>query len=357
MKNKKGTLYISGVIAIIGIVGFIILQFRCYELIGIYGGTEFLSNLRQLGIVVTSGLFTSALVTFLIAVGEYRNERVESLENMYLAAEDLEREFLKIEYFLPDEPRELIQNVLGELDNNESNMRFNKNLAESVSKFENQQKADEAYSRNCFKLDYDAQKAFRDYVWQNTDERTKEIYTEPFQIKEYLDEECKRKVEKYSRQLEDTMKSFLRFQEVRTNALTAAYGKMDFLFANKSVRYRIYEKLYQKLLKEIRLIKEKNFHFQLYFDGKGGNRAVQCSFIWELQDSLLSEDENCYYQQFSFDLAVEMVQVLVYANGNANMSEFPEKNRYMLCTKPGYYQRLQKQWEEDNGENDEREDN
>lgn len=356
MKNKKGTLYISSVIAIIGIAGFIILQFRCYELIGIYGGTEFLSNLRQLGIVVTSGLFTSALVTFLISVGEYRNERVESLENMYLAAEDLEREFLKIKYFLPDEPKELIQNLLGELDNNERNMSFNKHLAESVSKFENQQKADEAYSRNCFKLDYDAQKAFKDYVWQNTDERTKEIYTEPFQIKEYLDEECKRKVEKYSRQLEDTMKSFLRFQEVRTNALTAAYGKMDFLFANKSIRYRIYDKLYQKLLKEIRLIKEKNFHFQLYFDGEGGNKAVQCAFVWELQESLLSEDENCYYRQFDFDLATEMVQVLVYANGKVNIDEFPELNRYMLCTKAGYYQRLQKQWEEDNKKNSERED-
>ena len=117
MKNKKGTLYISGVIAIIGIVGFIILQFRCYELIGISGGTEFLSNLKQLGIVITSGLFTSALVTFLISAVEYRNERVEALENMYLTAEDLEREFLKIKYFLPDEPKELVQSVLGELDN------------------------------------------------------------------------------------------------------------------------------------------------------------------------------------------------------------------------------------------------
>ena len=57
------------------------------------------------------------------------------------------------------------------------------------------------------------------------------------------------------------MRSFLRFQEVRTNALTAAYGEMDFLFANKSIRNRIYEKLYQRLLNEVRLIKEKNFHF------------------------------------------------------------------------------------------------
>lgn len=83
---------------------------------------------------------------------------------------------------------------------------------------------------------------------------------------------------------------------------------------------------------------------------------VQCSFVWELQESLLSEDENCYYRQFDFDLATEMVQVLIYVNGKVNMGEFPELNRYILCTKPGYYQRLQKQWEEDNNKNSERED-
>ncbi len=336
-----------------GIAGFIILQFRCYELIGIFGGTEFLSNLRQLGIVVTSGLFTSALVTLLISVGEYKNERVEALENMYLAAEDLEREFLKIKYFLPDEPKELVKNVLGELDNNESNIRFNKHLAESVSQFEDQQIADEIYSRNCKEVNHDAQKAFWDYVWENTDKRTKEIYTEPFQIKEYLDNECEKKVEKYSEQLEETMRSFLRFQEVRTNVLTAAYGKMDFVFANKSIRYHIFEKLYRKLVEEVNLIKEKNYHFKLYYDGKGGNRSIQCSVVWELQESLISEDESGYYRQFDFELATEMVQILVYANGKVNMGEFPELNRYMLRTKSGYFQRLHKQWEEDNKKNSE----
>lgn len=84
------------------------MQFRCYELIGIFGGTIFLSNLRQFGMVITSGLFTGAFVTFLISVNEYKNERLEALESIYLAAEDLEREFSKIKYFLPNEPKELV---------------------------------------------------------------------------------------------------------------------------------------------------------------------------------------------------------------------------------------------------------
>lgn len=93
MKNRKCNLYITGGIAIIGIIGLVILQLRCYELIGIHGGTRFLSDLRQLGIAIMGGLFTSACVTFLISISEYKNERKEALENVYFAAEDLEREF------------------------------------------------------------------------------------------------------------------------------------------------------------------------------------------------------------------------------------------------------------------------
>ena len=74
-----------------------------------------MSDLRQLGMAIMGGLFTSMFVTFLILTGEYKNERMEALENVYFAAEDLEREFSKIIYFLSDEPKELVSNLLGHL--------------------------------------------------------------------------------------------------------------------------------------------------------------------------------------------------------------------------------------------------
>lgn len=346
LKNKKCTILISAIIAIIGAVGFAVLQFRLYELIGVYGGTLFLSNLRQFAMVITSGLFTSAMVTLLISISEYRNERVEVLESMYLAAMDLEHEFVKLKYFLPDEPKELVKNVLGELDSNKFASEYNARLAEGILKSENREQADNVYEKNHLNFKQDAESAFRSYIWEHTDEYTKSLMSEPFQQKEYLDKACAEKIEKYSLQLEETMKSFLRFQEVRTNAITAAFGKMDFIFANKSIRTNIYNKLYRKLFEMINLIKEKNFHFNLYFSGEGGNRAVQCMFVWELQERLLSEDEDCYYRQFDFDIMTEMVQVLVYANGKTNKNEFPELRNYMLCTKPEYLQKIQRKYNE-----------
>lgn len=82
--------------------------------------------------------------------------------------------------FLPDEPKELVSNLLGELDNNEQDRKFYKMLLEAVAQFKNQQEADEVYEQNCRQLKYDAQNAFRDYIWENTDERTKEVRREPF---------------------------------------------------------------------------------------------------------------------------------------------------------------------------------
>lgn len=351
MKNKKCTILISALTAIAGAVGFAILQFRLYALIGIYGGTQFLSDLRQFAMVITSGLFTSAMVTLLISISEYRNERVDALENMYLAAMDLEREFSKIKYFLPDEPKELIQNVLGELDNNDCDLKYNENLAASVLNFDDQQKADDAYEKYHMELKHDAQRAFRDYVWEHCDEREKAAMTEPFQIKDFLDRTCAEKIEKYDEQLKETMKSFLRFQEVRTSAITAAYGKMDFIFANKSIRTNVYNKLYRKLFDTVNLIKKRNSHFDMFFSGRGGNRANQCEVVWELQGKLLSEDEDHYYRQFDFDITTEMVQVLVYANGKVNKGEFPKIGDYELHTKPGYFQKMQKEWEEKNSAN------
>ncbi len=351
MKNKKCTILISALIAFAGAVGFGVLQFRLYELLGIYGGTQFLSDLRQFAMVITSGLFTSAMVTLLISISEYRNERVEALEGMYLAAMDLEREFSKIKYFLPDEPKELIQNVLGELDNNDFGSKYNENLATSVMNFQDQQKADDAYEKYHMELKHDAQMKFRDYIWEHTDECEKAALTEPFQKKDFLDRACAEKIEKYDEQLKETMKSFLRFQEVRTSAITAAYGRMDFIFANKSIRLNVYEKLYRKLFDTVNLIKKRNSHFDMFFAGRGGNRANQCEVVWELQGKLLSEDEDHYYRQFDFDITTEMVQVLVYANGKVNKGEFPKIEDYELHTKPGYFHKMQKEWEEKNNAN------
>ena len=168
----------------------------------------------------------------------------------------------------------------------------------------------------------------------------KEFFTTPESKEEYLDKECKMKIEKYSQELDDVMKSYITFKEVRTKELTAAYGGLDFVFANKSIRQHIFEKLYEKQTKQVKKIKNRIYYFESYFAGNGANKALLFDWVWKLQESLTSEDENAYYRQYMYEVDNEMVQVLVYANGKANESEFQDKKRYLITTKPGWMERM-----------------
>lgn len=123
MTTKKWTVIISGVIAIISVMMFTILEFRLYGgvaqcLSGIINSESFMSRLKDYGMTISSGLFTSAFVTFGIAEKDYLDERRKVLERIYLASEDLQRNFVKIKYILPDEPRELVEELFSEIAHN-----------------------------------------------------------------------------------------------------------------------------------------------------------------------------------------------------------------------------------------------
>lgn len=136
------------------------------------------------------------------------------------------------------------------------------------------------------------------------------------------------------------MKSYIIFKEVRTKELTAAYGGLDFAFANKSIRQHIFEKLYEKQTKQVNKIKSRIYYFELYFASNGVNKATLFDWVWELQSSLVSEDENAYYRQYLYDVDSEIVQVLIYAYGKVNPEEIPDKKHYLITTKPGWMERM-----------------
>lgn len=343
MTSKKSTVIISAALTVLGVAVFTFLQFRMYRYFYFfdnYPNRELLSIWKGYAITISSGIFTSAFVTFLIARGDYFYERRKSLENMYLESEELQRAFAKINYIFPDEPKELVRDLLGEIDGNERHEEQNKNLQEQLKNIEAPDKAKEIHDAFYLQDKHDAEIKFKEYLWEHTKDDMKEFFTTPESKEEYLDKECKMKIEKYSQELDDVMKSYITFKEVRTKELTAAYGGLDFVFANKSIRQHIFEKLYEKQTKQVKKIKNRIYYFESYFAGNGANKALLFDWVWKLQESLTSEDENAYYRQYMYEVDNEMVQVLVYANGKANESEFQDKKRYLITTKPGWMERM-----------------
>lgn len=343
MESKKSTVIISAALTVLGVAVFTFLQFRMYRYFHFfdnYPNRELLSIWKGYAITISSGIFTSAFVTFLIARGDYLYERRKSLENMYLESEELQRTFAKIKYIFLDEPKELVRDLLGEIDGNGGHEEQNKNLQEQLKDIEDPDKAKKIHDTFYLQDKHDAEIKFKEYLWDHTKDDIKEIFTTSESKEEYLDKECKKKIEKYNQELDDVMKSYIIFKEVRTKELTAAYGDLDFVFANKSIRQHIFEKLYEKQTKQVNKIKNRIYYFESYFAGNGANKALLFDWVWELQSSLVSEDENAYYRQYLHDIDSEIVQVLIYAYGKVNPEAIPDKKHYFITTKTGWMERM-----------------
>ncbi len=364
MTSKKRTVIISAVLTVIGIVIFTILQLRLYIHFTFFtdftvkiitdlslwwhhiwqvsecNNKELLSDFRGYGITISSGIFTSAFVTFLIARGDYSYERRKSLENMFSAAEELQRAFMKIKYIFPDEPYKLVRDLLGEIDSNESSEKNNQYFREQFKSVEDPERAKEMYDAYYSPISHDAEIKFKEYLWKQTKDDVKELFTTPESKEEYLDKECRKKIEKYNQELDDTMKSYITFKDVRTKEITSAYGCLDFVFANKSIRKHIFEKLYEKQIKQVKKIKSRISYFEAYFADNGANKSLLFDWVWELQNSLVSENENAYYRQYQYDIDCEIVQILVYTYGKVNPEEFPDKKHYLITTKPSCMERI-----------------
>lgn len=338
LTSKKKTVWISGAIGILGIIVFTFLQLRFYN--GFYqcisevfnNNKDLMVSVKEYFIIISSGLFTGAFLTFLISLRDYFIERRETLERIYLASEDLQRSFSKLEYIFPDESKELITNLFSEIDSNKINEKFNEQIFGCSS-----YRVDTELYKQERPISYEVKEQFVNDIYERYVPKDRQMENnEKNKIKNCVDDLCDEKITKYEKQIEKVIKSYLYFNSVRTRELTAAFGRLDFIlpFANKRIRNHIYNNLYIKQIKTINTIKERNYHFNLYLEGKGGNRGVMLNFIWYLQDMLVSEDEKFYYRQYQYDIDTQMFEILILAYGNKNKNKFPDKKEYKVATKP-----------------------
>ena len=325
MTSKKWAIKISGIISIISIFLFVFLQFNVYKLFGISGGTEFCKNLKETGLIMSSGLFTGAFVSLLISIKEYKFERKLALENLYFATEDILNAYMGTYPFLPEEPFDLVKKCLGEIDNNKYAERMNDSVKSRLS---NPPKV------ALTPIKHDAEKDYKMYLLNNMAQQEILICKNLINLDEYLADRYESKIKEYSEKLEFAIDSFLSLKTISTRQMTIAMGGLDFLFANRTILNKIHSSLYQVIFNETRRIKNRIYDFNRYKEGKGGNRAVQCSFLQELQSELYSEDEKFYYCEFCFRISQEMDKLLEYANGRRHSKQVAVKDLYIIQSKP-----------------------
>lgn len=158
MKGKKdGIIWSIRLIAFSAII-FFVLQFYLYtdnfrNMMKCILPFE-LSEWRDFFMVITSGVFTSSLVTLIMNCTDYKNEKTDALENYYIVSSEFLCNFQNIEYLYIREDITLVRNYYLERASNDLRKRSG---------------TDE-------KLNYKAKVKLQEWIWEHEDKETRRVF-------------------------------------------------------------------------------------------------------------------------------------------------------------------------------------
>lgn len=321
MKSKKYSVIVSTILMASSIFVFTFLNFRMYptefkEVARLILG-EGLSDWRNYGIVISSGVFTSSLVTLMISVSEYRIERRNALEDYCEANYRFMHNFHNLDYLDIDIPWDLLKKYYGEICH---------------SYFLEEDRKGYIYNDEYIELDSDAKKNIMNYIWENTSDITKRACKEPYKKMEYMEREFKRKIEDYDLKIEKVMKQYIELGDIlERGEISNTYGRIDFLFSNRKWRNKVlYHEIYEKqsdVMKQVKLVQ-----YQLKVGSE--NKAILLDYINKIQTYLfsVSEDERSIgvYKEYLYNMNCALNKVLKFTYGSNYKDRQPNKKDF-LC--------------------------
>lgn len=266
-----------------------------------------LSDWKNFFVVISSGAFTSSMVTLLISVSEYRVEKRTALENFADANIHFCASFYNLKYLNINIPMELLQGYYAE---QRSFPRiYNPDEQSSISENETKIKA---------------------WIWNNAREDIKEQFSTDEDKKEYLDNDFKRIIQKYDEEIKDVMKQYITLSDkINKRELNSAIGKIDFLFGNKYRKEVLHERMYARNSETISKLKNATYYFKDYYNTTNGDKSIILDFIQQIQNYLFSVEEKdryrTVYNQYLFEMNCEIDNLLRRLYGKRKYHEKPPK--------------------------------
>lgn len=209
---------------------------------------------------ITMAIFGGAILSFIMSLTEYFVEKRKAMEEFWHQATIILNKLRKIKYLDVDAPVDLILAVYEEEHSNHWN-RILSELSEDKSI---------------------KSKAKNDLIsWL---EKNKSVsFDENTDINE--------KLEKYKGNFRKCMESYKEASLIELGALDNAYGNLDFIFINKTLRKNIYESIYDKLRNIVCRCKSETFHFNQLAEGKD-NWSVCATKINDLNKDYFIEEKE-----------------------------------------------------------------
>lgn len=332
MKSRKWAIIISYIIMSASLIIFSMLIFRLYPnnlKIWLIENITFInfSDWKNFFIAISSGTFTSSIVTLLISSAEYRVERESAIEDYIESTIIFCADFYNMEYLNIDMPIELLQGYYAELWNKPIDFVLGKSNKGYI------------YNDEHIIPDSDTVIKIKDWIWNcSLNEETRKMYETSYKKKEYLDEEFERMIQKYSEEIDVVMKQYIDLSDkISSRRLTSTIAKIDFLFGNKYRKDVLHKKMYSQNREIIDKINNVSLHFRNYYKSSVEDRAVALHFIQEIQNYIFSVEErkNGYakivYNQYLFKMNCEINNALRKLYGKKRYhDELPKIENFMV---------------------------
>lgn len=259
MKEKTYGLRTSLVLLVVSVILTGIFQF---EILNVN------ENTKVFFVTVFGGAVSSALVTFLIYLFEYRAVKTKILEEYWQLQLNLINKFLALKYFYPPVPVNLIIRRFEEIQHNkvvdENRIRIQdwKNFSE-LDGFKYHTQAREEWIQYLMKEDVQGDANLYEMYASQSDKQFEEI------------------LEK----IDDVMDSYIMLAKEKYSEIEKVSGDICFFsdFGKRKWK-QIYEKIHNPIREMLRTVRVESFHIKLYRNG-AKNFAVALKKMLEIQES------------------------------------------------------------------------
>lgn len=254
----------------------------------------------DIGYDISLAIFGSALLGFIMSLIEYFAERKKAMEQFWLESVRVLTQFRKAKYIKFNEPEELVISCITE--NYENKLVYDN---PTVAHFLNITES------------HDKQNQFVEWMLEH------EVmsFSEEDDVDTILNDIYFDRMESYENLVKNVIDNYIELSQISLSELDSAYGNLNFIFANKSIRRKAYNEIFNKI-RTIRneLLKEA-FHFNLWKEEKG-NFIVCMSKAVAISKMLFSEEKTtqhgfeniCIYQKDFDDIneSLEKFRVKIY---------------------------------------------
>ena len=259
MKEKTYGLRTSLVLLVVSVILTGIFQF---EILNVN------ENTKVFFVTVFGGAVSSALVTFLIYLFEYRAVKTKILEEYWQLQLNLINKFLALKYFYPPVPVNLIIRRFEEI-------QHNKVVDENRIRIQDWKKFSEL---DDFKYHTKAREEWVQYLMKKDVQGDAKLYG-------MYASQSDKQFEEILEKIDDVMDSYMMLAKEKYSEIEKVSGDICFfLDFGKRKWKQIYEKIHNPIREMLRTVRVESYHIKLYRNG-AKNFAVALKKMLEIQES------------------------------------------------------------------------